>query len=547
MPPTVRDRLPSLSRIVAWTALVVLGSQVLAVLLLGSAGWFARVSPDELRKGIATLLAAGGTTVVVAALVTGLRMLSAVPADVGRTLPSTLRGGLLLSPWLCAMLLDETVIERPEVAFAWALPASAALGAAGLAACLVLEAFLATRPPQPDEDTVVAQGARAPRPLATRTARAVTHAALAAALVSATFVYPRVEDPAFHEGPVWLLPFVTAVVTVLFGGLAAAGLGLSLRVELDTVATRLDALGYNATPGPAWRVVPTSFDDVGRLQSRLEALRERLVRDAAVHQRALERARDADLAKANFLGAVSHEIRTPLTTVDGFAQLLLERDLQPAQADDVRLIRTGAQQLLELVTDILDISLIESGELRLEYDQVDPVEVAAQVVEVHRALVHDKPVRMELEADADVPLVVCDRRRVRQILTNLVSNAIKFTDEGSIVVGVRVSPEGRKVQITVSDTGVGIAPDEIDQIFEEYRQVGSVKRRTKGTGLGLAIARRIAEHHGGTLTCTSVLGEGSTFTLTLPLDPGHRRTRIDMSTGERPAVRRSPETPEVFA
>ncbi len=533
MAQTVRGRALPPTRIVALAALAVVGAQAVAVLLLWSADWSGRVPPDQARKALATILASGGIALVLLLAAVGIRLLSAVPGGAVRVLPPVLRGSLVLVPWLCATLLDEDVIRRPEVAFAWALPTTAALGAAGLALSLALEAYLDTAD-VPDVGERPSLGVDpGPRSLASRIAWAMIHTAAAAILVAATFVYPRVVDPSFPEGPVWLAPAVAAVVSLAFGAVAAVGLGRSLRAELDTIATRLDALGYNATPNPAWRIAATSLDDVGRLQAGLERLRQRLARDAAIHQEALERARDADLAKVNFLGAVSHEVRTPLTTVDGFAQLLLERSLQPAQADDVRLIRTGAQQLLELVTDILDISLIESGELRLEYDSVDLADVAAQVVEVHRSLLRDKPVRMELEVDPDVPHVVCDRRRVRQILTNLVSNAIKFTDEGSIVVEVRFAPEQRQVVIRVSDTGVGIAPDEVEQIFEEYRQVGSVKRRSKGTGLGLAIARTIAEHHGGSLTCTSILGEGSTFTLTLPLDPGHRRTRIDMTTGER--------------
>jgi signal transduction histidine kinase len=154
--------------------------------------------------------------------------------------------------------------------------------------------------------------------------------------------------------------------------------------------------------------------------------------------------------------------------------------------------------------------------------------------------VHDKAVALRAEVAPGLPPVVCDRRRIGQILTNLVSNAIKFTEEGEIVVRVAFDAHVDAVILRCIDTGVGIDAAELDTIFEEYRQGGTISRRKKGTGLGLAIARSIAEHHGGHLTAESVVGQGSTFTLTLPLDPPGRPASIDViEEAARAVVRRT--------
>jgi signal transduction histidine kinase len=206
----------------------------------------------------------------------------------------------------------------------------------------------------------------------------------------------------------------------------------------------------------------------------------------------------------------------------------------------VRLIRAGGKQLLELVNDILDISMIESGDLRLSFSRADLGVLVRETVELLRPQVHDRPVALRAEVAMGLPLVVCDRRRIGQILTNLVSNAIKFTEEGEIIVRVSFDAHAGSVILRCIDTGVGIDAAELDTIFEEYRQAGTISRRKKGTGLGLAIARSIAEHHGGHLRAESVVGQGSTFTLVLPLDPPGRPAAIDVTEeAARAVVRRT--------
>jgi signal transduction histidine kinase len=311
--------------------------------------------------------------------------------------------------------------------------------------------------------------------------------------------------------------------------LADVSAGMSPGRDVVALTTRLDAIGWDDHPSSsssgtgssrpmADPVRVTSFDVVGELFRNLERLRARLAEDVGTYQRALDRTHAVDAAKREFLAAVSHELRTPLDSIHGLAQQLLASDLSEAQAEDIRLILAGGAQLRELIDDILDISMIESGELELRFGACDIVELVDGLVDIHQAQVRGA-VTLAAEHPRTIPPMICDRKRVGQVLTNLLSNAIKFTEAGRVSVTVSHASSRASVEIAVSDTGVGIAETELEAIFEEYEQVGARKRKLKGTGLGLAIARRIAEAHGGTLVADSKLGVGSTFTLRLPLAP----------------------------
>ncbi|KIG19491.1 Sensory box sensor histidine kinase/response regulator [Enhygromyxa salina] len=330
----------------------------------------------------------------------------------------------------------------------------------------------------------------------------------------------------------WLaLLGVTAVVVV--AALAAASAGLSPGRDVQALAVRLDAIGWDDAAGTSIAVEETtgararplasavritSFDAVGELFSNLERLRARLAEDVGTYQRALDRTHEADAAKREFLAAVSHELRTPLNSIRGFAQLLLETELNESQAEDVRLILAGGQQLQDLIEDILDLSMIESGELELRFAPCDLGHLVGELVDIHSSQVRERGVELRADIQGEIPTVVCDAKRIGQVVTNLLSNAIKFTEAGRVGVRVRYEPMRAAVAIAVSDTGVGIAADELEAIFEEYQQVGATKRKQRGTGLGLAIARRIASAHGGSLSAKSRLEVGSTFTLRLPLE-----------------------------
>lgn len=299
--------------------------------------------------------------------------------------------------------------------------------------------------------------------------------------------------------------------------------------EVVSLARRLDRVDERSSGRP---LVITRMDAFGALQSELERLRRGLVEEHRLYHETLAQTREAAEAKAEFLAAVSHELRTPLNSICGFSQLLLEglgAQLEAEQREDIRLIRTSGMQLLALINDILDISMIESGELRLYFAPESIPDMVDEVTRQHRPLVQETGLELRTEVPRDLPKIVCDRRRICQILNNLLSNATKFTESGHITVAATYEPLPGRVLIRVVDSGIGIAPEDLAKIFEEYHQVGNLSQRKKGTGLGLAIARSIAVHHGGALSVSSAPGRGSAFTLALPLDPPRKPTSIDMT------------------
>ncbi|MTW15829.1 response regulator [Rhodoplanes serenus] len=252
------------------------------------------------------------------------------------------------------------------------------------------------------------------------------------------------------------------------------------------------------------------------------------VTDRVTAERALAEARDAadaaNRAKTRFLATVSHEIRTPLNGILGMTDLLLDTPLSPAQATYARAVRTSGQALLVLIEDILDFAKIESGRIEIVPRPFDLAAVVEEVVELLAPRAHAKDV--EIGAFVDPMLsarVTGDAARVRQVLLNLVGNAVKFTERGNVAVAVEPAApapgeEADGVVLTVRDTGIGIAPAAQARIFGEFEQAeGGAARRFGGTGLGLAITRRLVERMGGTVTVSSAPGEGSCFRAALPL------------------------------
>ncbi|MCA9569083.1 MAG: HAMP domain-containing histidine kinase [Myxococcales bacterium] len=228
-------------------------------------------------------------------------------------------------------------------------------------------------------------------------------------------------------------------------------------------------------------------------------------------------AMEASEAKSNFLASMSHELRTPLNAIIGYAELV-EEDVEAGDlpaADDLGRIQTSGRHLLQLVNQVLDLSRVESGRMELELASLDLAEVVAEVADTLRGQVEARGTRLVLELEP-VPTLRLDRLRVKQIVTNLVANATKFTDEGTITISLQQAPD--EVCIRVHDTGVGIPPDRQKRIFEPFLQAdGTVSRTHGGTGLGLAISRGLAEQMHGKLDVASQPGEGSTFSLCFPL------------------------------
>jgi PAS domain S-box-containing protein len=232
---------------------------------------------------------------------------------------------------------------------------------------------------------------------------------------------------------------------------------------------------------------------------------------------------DATQARDRFMATVSHEMRTPINAVLGYADLLdleLQGPLTGGQRDYLGRIRQTGRQLLDLVNDVLDLTRAEFGHLEVELADVDPMPVTEEVAALLEGQAQQKGLVLELEApEGPAPEVFADRRRLRQILLNLVVNAIKFTDAGTITL--RVRPHGGRVAFEVADTGIGIDPGQQPHVFDEFFQADpNLTRRHGGAGLGLAISRRLARLMGGDLTVASAPGRGSTFTLWLPVARG---------------------------
>jgi signal transduction histidine kinase/CheY-like chemotaxis protein len=223
----------------------------------------------------------------------------------------------------------------------------------------------------------------------------------------------------------------------------------------------------------------------------------------------------ASQAKSQFLASVSHELRTPMNAILGFTDALLagvDGPLNEEQKASLTWVQRGGQDLLALINEILDLSKIEAGKLVITPELFLPADLVESVCAQYRSMAAQKGLRLSWRDDGMPGEVHLDRQRTRQILVNLVGNALKFTSEGEVEI---VADGGDHLRLTVRDTGQGIAADQLELIFEDFRQAAGT---VGGTGLGLAISRRLARLMGGDLAVASEVGRGSTFTVTLPAD-----------------------------
>jgi GAF domain-containing protein len=251
-------------------------------------------------------------------------------------------------------------------------------------------------------------------------------------------------------------------------------------------------------------------------QSALAIQNARLYREIEVKSHELEA---ASRHKSEFLANMSHELRTPLNAIIGFSEVLSERmfgEINEKQAEYIGDILQSGQHLLSLINDILDLSKIEAGRMELELSDFD----LPSTIENTLTLVRERAVRrgiaLERTVDERLGTIRADERKVKQVLLNLLSNALKFTPEGG-KIAVQAALNDGVAEISVTDTGVGIAPEDQAAVFEEFRQVGTAAKKIEGTGLGLAISRKFIELHGGRIWVKSIVGSGSTFAFTLPL------------------------------
>lgn len=277
-------------------------------------------------------------------------------------------------------------------------------------------------------------------------------------------------------------------------------------------------------------VLDLQADDVGRFNEEQIAVLSSLADQIAVAvqnaglftnlQAARADAEQASVVKSQFLASMSHELRTPLNAVLNFTQFVSSGMLGKVNAEQVEMLDkvvASGQHLLSLINDVLDISKIESGALKLFVEtNIDMATEVETVLATAKGMLAEKPVELLSDIELDLPVVIGDKRRIRQIMLNLVSNACKFTDEGEVRISLK--QEGGFVRFIVADTGFGIAEEDHDTIFETFRQSDGGLRQGEGTGLGLPISLRLAETHGGTLNFVSTLNVGSTFSFTIPIN-----------------------------
>jgi len=260
------------------------------------------------------------------------------------------------------------------------------------------------------------------------------------------------------------------------------------------------------------------------------------IRTQEALQQAKEAAEVANLTKSDFLSMVSHELRTPLTSVIGFAKIInkkLDSTIFPQIAtedkkilkavkqvgDNIDIIVSEGERLTALINDVLDLAKLEAGKIEWKSEPISLAQIIEQAIAATSALFEAKKLKLFLEVEEDLPEIVGDRDRLVQVLINLISNAIKFSEKGSVICRVRRTDNA--IALSIIDSGIGIAETDQSQVFEQFRQIGdTLTDRPKGTGLGLPICKQIVEHHGGIIWVESELGKGSNFSFTLPIGTG---------------------------
>jgi signal transduction histidine kinase/CheY-like chemotaxis protein len=299
-------------------------------------------------------------------------------------------------------------------------------------------------------------------------------------------------------------------------GALAGGLALSPVVELQTQNTELIA---------SLAEVRVRQEELVRLNIELEDTNRGVVALYAELDERAEQLRQASELKSRFLSNMSHEFRTPLNSILALSRLLIDRTDGPLTAEQERQVtymRRSAESLTELVNDLLDLAKVEAGKLEIRPRYFTVSELFGALRGVMKPLQQNDAVDLIFEEPTNCPVLYTDEAKVAQILRNLISNSLKFTERGEVRVSAMFDDETRQCSLEVVDTGIGIAPQDHDLVFQEFSQVANLlQHRAKGTGLGLPLSRRLAELLGGALLLRSTPGVGSTFTLTIPSSLGH--------------------------
>ena len=250
------------------------------------------------------------------------------------------------------------------------------------------------------------------------------------------------------------------------------------------------------------------------------AVIEELRQSNAVLGSANRRLQELDALKSEFLSVATHELRTPLSIILGYNSMIEESALERLTAEERGLLReslSACKRLMRLVNTMLDLSQLQAGKIQLQFSTCDIGQSLRAIVKLFEAEAHRRGLKIELKLDPTIPQIEVDPERIEQVFVNLVSNALKYTDADGLISITGGKVENGSLAIEVVDTGIGIAPEHQEMIFDEFARVRSNSSGRPGSGLGLAIVRRILEAHGGDISVNSALGQGSTFTVRLPL------------------------------
>lgn len=276
--------------------------------------------------------------------------------------------------------------------------------------------------------------------------------------------------------------------------------------SLLTLRQLPEGMPFSATPNPA-----------GDVHAAILSLREKLVGALDARRSIRQQAEETDRYETEFIKSLSHELRTPLNAIIGFTQVVLDEIDGPvtaSQRQDLETILASGHHLTDLVDDVLDLAAMQSARFRLERTRLDVRPIIKAVTQLLEGERRGRPVEVEVTLPDDPLEVLADPKRLRQIVTNLASNAMKFTERG--FVRLSAAQHESEVVITVEDSGPGIGSVDLALIFEEFSQVGDIRRKGQGSGLGLAICRKLAALHGGHVSVDSVVGRGSEFRVHLP-------------------------------
>lgn len=295
---------------------------------------------------------------------------------------------------------------------------------------------------------------------------------------------------------IWMAGVLSSRITAMIGGIH--------RFEAGDLDHRLEVHGR---------------DEMAQLATSFNRMADSVRQSLQTSEEGRRSAEEANRMKSEFLASMSHELRTPLNGILGFAELLEAELTDPAQREYAETIRNSGEHLLRIVNDVLDLAKIEAGRMEYELAQVALPALLQTVVAHHRGHAQTKGLEVGLELPEGLPPVYVDPTRIRQILDNLLNNAVKFTSQGSVTLSAIHLAEANCVEVAIADTGCGIPHDYLDKIFDKFQQVENfLTRQHGGTGLGLALTRQLLEHMGGTISVESTVGHGSVFRLRLPIN-----------------------------